>query len=90
MKMFKFFQALPGSLDAHISSEVPICEYEGKIDKIIESGKVWRVYHKATFWFARSQRSVNFHIGDFVRVVGRRGTVLLIEPEPQRHVYKGD
>lgn len=55
-------------------------EQEGKIDKVIEPGKVWRVAHKATFWFARSHADANFCPGDWVRVVGREGIVLVIEP----------
>jgi membrane protein implicated in regulation of membrane protease activity len=55
-------------------------EQEGKIDEIVEQGKVWRVWHKATFWFARSHRRSNFQPGDWVKIVGREGTVLFIEP----------
>jgi membrane protein implicated in regulation of membrane protease activity len=55
-------------------------DQEGKIDKVIEPGRVWRVAHKATFWFARSHADANFRPGDWVKVVGREGIVLLIEP----------
>ncbi len=55
-------------------------EHEGKVDKVIEQGRVWRVSHRATFWFARSRQQVDFHPGDWVRVVDRQGIVLFIEP----------
>jgi membrane protein implicated in regulation of membrane protease activity len=55
-------------------------EQEGKIAEVVEQGKVWRVWHKATFWFARSRKGTDFKPGDWVKVVGREGTVLFVEP----------
>lgn len=53
---------------------------EGKIDAVIEVGKVWRVRHLATYWSARSHKKINLVVGECIRVVGRKGLVLLIEP----------
>ncbi|MEM6597481.1 MAG: hypothetical protein AAF810_12965 [Cyanobacteria bacterium P01_D01_bin.36] len=55
-------------------------ESEGRIDAELESGKVWRVRHLATFWAARSHQKSDFKIGDYIRVVGRKGLTLFIEP----------
>lgn len=53
---------------------------EGKVTQIVEPGKIWRVSHEATIWFAKSHTPVNFLPGDWVRVVERQGTILFIEP----------
>jgi membrane protein implicated in regulation of membrane protease activity len=53
---------------------------EGRIDAELEAGKVWRVRHLATFWAARSHQPNSFQIGDYIRVVERKGLVLFIEP----------
>lgn len=53
---------------------------EGRICAEIETGKEWRVRHLATFWAARTYGKNNFKIGDYVKVVGRKGLVLFIEP----------
>jgi membrane protein implicated in regulation of membrane protease activity len=53
---------------------------EGRIDAEIEPGKVWRVRHLATFWAARSYKQSSFKIGEYIRVVERKGLVLFIEP----------
>ena len=52
---------------------------EGKIEAIVEQGKIWRVSHSATTWFARSDNSAEFQLGDWVRVIDRRGVTLVIE-----------
>lgn len=54
---------------------------EGRVTKIIYPGKKWRVQFEATEWFAYSESSTKFQLGDFVRVVGRvNATTLLIAP----------
>ncbi len=68
---------------------------EGKIDAVIEPGKVWRVRHLATFWMARTGKPAagepvagkppvgeprDFAAGDYIKIVGRKGLVLFIEP----------
>lgn len=55
-------------------------EWEGKIETVVEQGKIWRVWYKATTWSARSDSSVEFHPGDWVKVIGRQGLTLFIEP----------
>ena len=63
----------------------PMEESEGRIDEEIEKGRVWRVRHLATFWAARSTEKREFKIGDYIRVVGRQGLVLFIEPLEEPH-----
>lgn len=82
--MVSVVQAFIAFFAAHKTQLSP--NQEGKIDKIVEPGKVWRVSHKATFWFARSHRPANFHPGDWVKVVGREGIVLFIEPMDSEEV----
>lgn len=53
---------------------------EGRVDAEIETGRVWRVRHLATFWSARSEKKAAFKDGDYVRVVKRKGLILFIEP----------
>lgn len=63
---------------------------EGKIDAVIEPGKVWRVRHLATFWMARAGKfpageprtgePCDFAAGDYIKIVGRKGLILFIEP----------
>lgn len=55
-------------------------EWEGKIEAVVEQGKIWRVWYDATTWTARSNGSTEFHPGDWVKVVGREDLTLLIEP----------
>ena len=55
-------------------------EWEGKIEAVMEQGKIWRVWYNATTWSARSDISVEFHPGDWVKVIGRQGLTLFIEP----------
>ncbi|HEY9623651.1 MAG TPA: NfeD family protein [Crinalium sp.] len=55
-------------------------EREGEISEVIEPGRVWRVSHQASYWFARSRKRIHLSPGDRVRVVDRQGIVLLIEP----------
>lgn len=55
-------------------------EQEGKVSEVIEPGRVWRVSHQASFWFARSHKQINLVPGDRVRVTNREGIVLFIEP----------
>lgn len=52
---------------------------EGRVDGEIEVGKVWRVWHLATFWAARADKKETFNRGDYIRVVRRKGLVLFIE-----------
>lgn len=53
---------------------------EGRICAEIETGRVWRVRHLATFWAARTYGKSSFKIGDYVKVVERKGLILFIEP----------
>jgi membrane protein implicated in regulation of membrane protease activity len=62
---------------------VPEESLEGRIDAEIETGKVWRVRHLATFWTARSYKQDRFKIGDYIKVVERKGHILFIEPLEQ-------
>lgn len=55
-------------------------EWEGKIETVVEQGKTWRVRHNATTWSARSDSAADFRPGDWVRVIGRQGLTLFIEP----------
>lgn len=55
-------------------------EWEGKVETIVEQGKIWWVWYNATSWSARSDSSVEFHPGDWVKVTGRQGSTLFIEP----------
>lgn len=55
-------------------------EDQGKVDGVVESGRIWRVWHNATYWFARSHKRIDLHPGDWIKVVERRGTILFIEP----------
>lgn len=55
-------------------------DQEGRIDKVIEPQKRWRVFHKASFWPARSHLRADFRPGDSVKIVDRVGITLYIEP----------
>jgi membrane protein implicated in regulation of membrane protease activity len=55
-------------------------DFEAKVDKVVEPGRTWRVYHKGVYWPAYSYSGANFQPGDWVRVVGRDGINLVIEP----------
>lgn len=55
-------------------------DYQGKIDKVVEPGRMWRVYHRGVYWPAYSYSGVDFREGDWVRVVGRDGIALVIAP----------
>jgi membrane protein implicated in regulation of membrane protease activity len=77
--MFSVFQAFLASFAAK-GTMSSAHEYEGKIAEVVEPGKIWRVYYKATYWSARAQKQENLRSGDWVKVIGRQGLVLLIEP----------
>lgn len=55
-------------------------EWEGTIKTVVEPGKIWRVWYHATTWPARSDSLVEFRPGDRVKVTGRQGLTLSIEP----------
>jgi len=55
-------------------------DQEGRIDKVIEPQKRWRVFHKASFWPARSHQRADFRPGDLVKIVDCVGITLYIEP----------
>lgn len=55
-------------------------DQEGRIDKVLEPQKRWRVFHKASFWPARSHLRADFRPGDSVKIVDRVGITLYIEP----------
>lgn len=61
-------------------SEILESEREGVIDEVVKQGKVWRVKHHATLWFAQSSKAVSLHPGDWVKVVDRKGLLLFVEP----------
>ncbi|GAB4368015.1 MAG: hypothetical protein Kow00121_06760 [Elainellaceae cyanobacterium] len=77
--MLRSFQSFLSSLPVQ-KATFPFHKSEGKVDKVVEPGKVWRVCHNATFWFARSHKRINLYPGDWVKIVGRDGIVLFIEP----------
>jgi membrane protein implicated in regulation of membrane protease activity len=52
----------------------------GTIDKVVRQGYEWRVRFNGTYWTARSSHPVKLQPGDQVRIMGRQGTMLLIEP----------
>ncbi|MEM6866912.1 MAG: NfeD family protein [Cyanobacteria bacterium P01_C01_bin.121] len=52
----------------------------GEVTKVLKPGREWRVKSMATFWVAHSQVIVNLDPGDEVKVTGREGGALLIEP----------
>lgn len=54
---------------------------EGIVTATVYPGRRWRIRYEGTEWFAHSNHSVTFKVGDFVRVVGRvNATTKLIEP----------
>lgn len=53
---------------------------EGKIDKVVEPGRKWRILHRGVYWPAYSRSGIDFRPGDWVKVVDRDGIVLVIEP----------
>lgn len=55
-------------------------EVAGEVTKVLKPGVKWRIKYMATFWSARSQVVLNLSPGDEVKVTGRRGGALLIEP----------
>jgi len=55
-------------------------EVAGEVTKVLKPGREWRVKSMATFWVARSQVVLNLNPGDEVKVTGREGGALLIEP----------
>jgi membrane protein implicated in regulation of membrane protease activity len=55
-------------------------EVSGEVTKVLKPGREWRVKSMATFWIARSQVILNLDPGDEVKVTGRKGGALLIEP----------
>lgn len=60
-------------------------EWEGKVKAVVEPGKIWWVWHNATAWSARSHTSADFRPGDWVKVIDRQGSTLIIEPwEPSQ------
>ena len=63
----------PTVLDADV-------EVAGEVTKVLKPGREWRVKSMATFWVAHSQVVLNLGPGDEVKVTGRKGGALLIEP----------
>ncbi len=55
-------------------------DYEGKIDKVVEPGRAWRVYHRGVYWTAYSYSGIDFRPGDRVRILDRDGIALVIAP----------
>lgn len=60
-------------------------KHEGKVDEVVEEGKAWRVKHNSTLWLARSTDWIILSPGDEVKVVGRKGLILFIEPLEMRN-----
>ena len=61
---------------------------EGRIDRVVETGKAWRVRCLATYWAARSHQTIHLTTGDYIRVVGRKGLILFIEPLEKQEISK--
>lgn len=56
-------------------------ELKDEVAKVLkQQGRKWRVQYTATSWSAHSRNVLNLRPGDEVKVVGREGSVLLIEP----------
>jgi membrane protein implicated in regulation of membrane protease activity len=53
---------------------------EGIIAEIVSEAREWRVYFIGTWWPARSLKPLRLNPGDAVRVIGRDGLTLFIEP----------
>lgn len=77
--MLAVFQSLLALFSVDQHSPYPF-EEEGRVDKVVEPGKIWQIWHQATFWFARCRGKADFRPGDWVKVVDRQGIVLFIEP----------
>jgi membrane protein implicated in regulation of membrane protease activity len=58
----------------------PLHRSEGTIASVIEPGKIWQVWHRASYWYARSHKQANFRPGERVRVVEQQDLLLFIEP----------
>jgi membrane protein implicated in regulation of membrane protease activity len=58
-------------------SEVTV---EGKIARVLEPGKKWQVQYASTLWSAQTPALAHLKPGDWVKVIGRQGIILLIEP----------
>lgn len=61
-------------------SNDPEVTVEGKIARVLEPGKKWQVQYASTFWSAQTRGLTNLQPGDWVKVIGRQGIILLIEP----------
>lgn len=53
---------------------------KGTIAKVLKQGEEYRVRYTATSWSIQSETAVTLKPGDEVKVIGRKGNVLLIEP----------
>lgn len=61
---------------------------EARIDKVVETGKVLRIRCLATYWTGRSRKEINLTVGDYIKVVGRTGLTLWIEPLERQKCHK--
>jgi membrane protein implicated in regulation of membrane protease activity len=55
-------------------------DYEGKVYKVVEPGREWRISYRGGYWTARSRSRADFRVGDRVRVVEQDRMTLIIEP----------
>lgn len=54
---------------------------EGVVVDVVCQHKEWVVRVYGIYWHARTPTEASFKPGDSIRIVGRQGTKLLIEPE---------
>lgn len=52
---------------------------EGVVIDVVREHQEWRIQIYGVYWFARTNSHCNFKPGDIVRIVGRKGTKLIIE-----------
>lgn len=68
--MLRWLYSTPETFDA---------EDEGVVVDTLDDGKEWQIAFQATYWIARSHRSLKLKLGDSVRIIGRRNNTLLID-----------
>lgn len=58
---------------------VSLYEYQGEVEAVICSGRVWQVWYRATLWTAESPIWLDLQPGDPVKVIDRHNLTLIIE-----------
>lgn len=61
-------------------SSDPTVTVEGKVAQVLEPGRKWQVQYASTLWSAQAPARAHLKPGDWVKVIGRQGIILLIEP----------